>query len=284
MIITVVLNLGNTDVLTRTAERLRGVSFQPPYTVLGHHRFHPEKRHRFYTALIAYWYAMELHWLLERPHTDTWQELFDLADTARREWSGGPRQDVLAVEMLEMHGFLYKFLLRVVFPEPLITQNWLKNDRTYLDHHSGSFGNYGWSFFVSSCKLFLSPPDIVELLSATCLTRTSAQPFNKIEYLQQRGAFDICKGQSSTRHPEGLSVDWWIEQCDLAGVRDFSERGREGSAPLQQRKNALIKRFPSRWAKEARGSPMLWTWSSAKALDDALWLEDQTSCGFTDSE
>ena len=196
----------NAEPLKAAAERIAVIATNPP-PVPSQDSSMTEKYERFYMALNTYWYALEFFWLLQRSHTNTWVELWDMVDKVADRWYGGTNQTVLEVEMLEVHGFLYYFLSRIVFRDLGGTKEWI-GDNSLGDFFDGApFDEELWTFFVHNCRHVLKPAEVLELVLATCLTHTNLWPPSREKYLRDRGAFDFIEAFCSY-NPDHFSVDW----------------------------------------------------------------------------
>jgi F-box domain len=223
--------------------------------------FDAQQTQRFYKALTSYWLAMEAHWLLCRSVQDTWEELWNLSDSVEDIWSGNLRGGLLeSLEVLEVYDFVYGFLLRMIFPNVETTLPWLSGSGSYY-FENNTFAPSEWVFFLQNCRLFLRPPDIIELLAMVCSSTETTWPTNKSEYLQQRGAFDFLGGTALTDHPDGDTLDFWF---DVGLLEEGVCRQIQICAPLDdaQQLQALWRRFRDGWKCEARWKLFWWTDSS----------------------
>ena len=223
--------------------------------------FDAQQTQRFYKALTCYWLALESCWLLCRSVQDTWEELWKLSDSVNDIWFGKIRGSLSeSLEVVEAYDFVYGFLLRMVFPNVKTALPWLSGSGLY-NFNNDTFDPSDWSFFLDNCRLFLRPPDIIELLAMTCSSTETKWPPNKLEYLQRRGAFDTLVGTALTDHPDDITLDFWFD------VR-FLEEGLcqqvQTYALLDdtQQLKALWRRFRDEWKREARWKLFWWTDSS----------------------
>lgn len=218
---------------------------------------------RFHRALTSYWLAMESHWLLCRSDHETWEELWKLSDSVEDIWYGEGLLERL--EALEAYDFVYGFLLRGIFPSIETTLPWLSGRRDSIYFNNDTFTSCDWSFFIQSCKLFLAPPDIIELLAMECSSSKTRWRVNKSEYLQWHGAFDTSEGTALTEHPDGATLDFWFNEVQLEEgvcqqIRIHAPVGNDHQV------RARWKEYRDAWNQQARGKLFRWTGS----LDDIL--------------
>ncbi|KAL9056838.1 MAG: hypothetical protein Q9162_002709 [Coniocarpon cinnabarinum] len=191
-----------------------------------------------------------------------------------------PHEDTRnVIEMLELYNFVYTFLLRVVFPDTDATRPWLPRATDNLfTETGGAFRPYHWSFFVRSCDRILSPSDVLDLAVAASNQSSShdspALPDDKVAYLTERGAIDLDHGTSSTRHPDGVYLDWCISERELAEC--VWRRVSGGEVPMNAQLpmgRRLWLAFRAVWAG-ARGKALQWEerdyWTFVRDLEDAM--------------
>ncbi len=224
--------------------------------------FSAQQTRRFYKALNSYWLAMEWVWLWSRSIHDTWQENWKMKDMIDNIWRGYHCRSLLeSFELIEVHDFVYGFLLRIIFPDFEAMLPWIGENLTIFlaDEPDRSIG---YDYFVACSRLFLRPPDIIELL----IKGGSITKAKNVEYLQLRGAFEITGGVELIKHPARVSLDPWFDVRTLQnGVcRHIKDIGDNTEATRNLLK--LWKLFRENWKQDARWTLFWWAGSS----DDIL--------------
>jgi len=266
------LDPAETTLLTEDSVRISHV--QNIAQDLPNKSFNARQTQRFYKALTSYWLAMESHWLLCRSIHDTWEELWKLRDSVDNIWSGNPQRDVLeSLELIEVYDFVYGFLLRMTFPNVETTLPWLgENGSNYFEN--GDLNSENWAHFVQNCRLFLQPAHIIELLAMACASTEEKWLLDKPEYLQSRGAFETLRGTALTDHPDGTTLDFWL---DIRWLEDdaCSRVQANGAMEDANRLNVLWRQFRDAWKLEARRRLFWWADSSDEIVARILKQETE---------
>jgi len=208
--------------------------------------FNYQQTRRFYKASMAYWLAIEARRLAHMSNYRNLEEKSLVYRLLERLWVGSDERTLLeAMDMLEVYIFSYEFLAGRLLLDDFSSQSWSSGERFWPE--------WGWEYFVSSCRLHIDPLQISDLMP--CQGRLEHNPFqhNKIEFAGMCGVFDrqgeVLDGSTNNTRDDRFSI------CELERDVELKIRAME-TGDHHQRYGNIWACYRKHW--DGQASAVFW--------------------------